>query len=137
MPALAMSWGHEATDFTVLAFAILATAAVSFIAGRLFGCAHCRAVHEQEMTLVKRLLGDRELHPVQRHRLTPRRRRPHTAAELLELLEVNGALLTPSRWRQIEALHQRLGYRELPRERALLDEPEYEPWDIDEMPVPR
>jgi hypothetical protein len=126
------------STFTIEAV-VAAASAGSFmlgtIAARLFGCAQCRAVRDQEALLVKRLLGDREAKPLQRHRL--RRHRPYTAAEMIEVLLVNGVILTAERWQEIEDLHQRYGMREMPRHRSVLDEFKYDPDDVDEIPVPR
>jgi hypothetical protein len=107
----ATTWAHRVEDLTTLTVAIIATIAVTFAAARVFGCAQCRAVRDQEATIVKRLLGDHELQPLKRHRL--RRHRPYTAAEMLELLVVNKAILDQDRWAEIEAQRQTWAYRSL------------------------
>lgn len=107
----ATTWAHRVEDLTTLTVAIIATAAVTFAIARVFGCSQCRAVRDQEATIVKRLLGDRALKPLKRHRI--RQHRPYTAAEMLELLVVNKAILTPERWDEIEARRQTWAYRSL------------------------
>lgn len=88
---------------------------------RLTGCGQCKAVRDQELALLSTML-DRELQPLVRHRL--RRHRPHTCAETLDLLDVNGALLTPERWSQLEDQRETWAYRRLSRGRAITAGPD-------------
>jgi hypothetical protein len=87
-----------ATSWTALTVTAVTFLTLGIASVRLFGCGQCRAVHDQELTLIKRLLGDQDMY-VQRHRL--RRHRPFTCPELLDLLKANGALLDEERWQEL------------------------------------
>jgi hypothetical protein len=104
----------------IMAGAAVICLIIGFAVARLTSCGQCKAVRDQQVALVGRLLGEPDIQAPARHAL--RRKRPMTLAETVDFLDGVGALLTPERWQEIET--QRLtAHRSNWQERAIAATP--------------